>query len=34
MALVSVLVFFLWGAVHFLVAARTLGRDRYSPPAA
>jgi predicted MFS family arabinose efflux permease len=34
MALVSVLVFFLWGAVHFLLAARTLGRDRYSPPAA
>jgi hypothetical protein len=31
MALISVLVFFLWAAVHYVVAARSLRKDLYVP---
>jgi hypothetical protein len=33
LALIGVLVFFVWGAVHYLLAARTLQRDLYDPSA-
>lgn len=33
-ALISALVFFAWAAVHYVLAARTLKRDLYLPPAA
>jgi hypothetical protein len=34
MALICGAAFFLWAAIHFLLAARTLRRDLYSAPAA
>lgn len=34
LALISVLVFFVWAAVHYLLAARTVRRDLYLPAAA
>jgi hypothetical protein len=33
LALICGLVFFLWAAVHYLLAARTLRRDLYAAPA-
>jgi MFS family permease len=32
-ALIAVLVFFVWGTVHYVLAARTLRQDLYRPPA-
>jgi predicted MFS family arabinose efflux permease len=34
LALLCSLVFFLWAAVHYVLASRTLKRDLYAPPAA
>jgi hypothetical protein len=34
MALISVLVFFLWAAVHYVIAARHLRKDLYVPATA
>ena len=32
-ALIAVLIFFVWGAVHYVLAARTLRQELYRPPA-
>jgi hypothetical protein len=31
-ALITVLVFFVWGTVHYVLAARTLRQELYRPP--